>query len=182
MTLLRVNRAVSSISMLRNITVCVPGARSSAPGSITSVTSPSGLAVSVVALVPSIESVTGYPLDRIARRRRRRDLRCHVEPSDVGLDSSPCPRSDRSRPERPCARSHRECRNDGHPGGKSANLRLQGNGQGAVSPEVYLAQLPALVDHINAGTIALKANPKPLADVEKIWVGPDPTGQASAPY
>ncbi len=55
--------------------------------------------------------------------------------------------------------------------------RASRDGQGAVSPEVYLAQLPALVDHINAGTIALKANPKPLADVEKIWVGPDRPGE-----
>ncbi len=59
----------------------------------------------------------------------------------------------------------------------SANLRLQGNGQGAVSTEAYLAQLPSLVDQINAGTIALKATPKPLADVETIWASTDQPGE-----
>jgi NADPH:quinone reductase-like Zn-dependent oxidoreductase len=60
---------------------------------------------------------------------------------------------------------------------RSANLRLQGNGQGAVSPEAYLAELPSLVDQINAGTIALKANRKPLADVEKMWADTDRPGE-----
>jgi NADPH:quinone reductase-like Zn-dependent oxidoreductase len=60
---------------------------------------------------------------------------------------------------------------------RSANLRLQGNGQGAVSTEAYLAELPSLVDQINAGTIALKANPKPLADVETIWASGDRPGE-----
>jgi NADPH:quinone reductase-like Zn-dependent oxidoreductase len=60
---------------------------------------------------------------------------------------------------------------------RSANLRLQGNGQGAVSTEAYLAELPSLVDHINAGTITLKANPKPLAEVERIWASTDQPGQ-----
>ena len=41
---------------------------------------------------------------------------------------------------------------------RSANLRLQGNGQGAVSTAAYLAELPSLVDEINAGTIAVKPN------------------------
>ena len=52
---------------------------------------------------------------------------------------------------------------------RSANLRLQGNGQGAVSTKVYLAELPSLVDEIDAGTIAVKANTVPLADVEEVW-------------
>jgi hypothetical protein len=56
---------------------------------------------------------------------------------------------------------------------RSANFRLQGNGQGAVSTEVYLAELPSLVDEIDAGTIRVKANSRPLADVEKIWAQPD---------
>jgi hypothetical protein len=60
---------------------------------------------------------------------------------------------------------------------RSANLRLQGNGQGAVSTKVYLAELPSLVDEIDAGTIAVKANPKPLADVEEIWLRPDVPGE-----
>jgi NADPH:quinone reductase-like Zn-dependent oxidoreductase len=60
---------------------------------------------------------------------------------------------------------------------RSANLRLQGNGQGAVSTKVYLAELPSLVDEIDAGTIAVKANPKPLAEVEEIWLRPDVPGE-----
>jgi NADPH:quinone reductase-like Zn-dependent oxidoreductase len=60
---------------------------------------------------------------------------------------------------------------------RSANLRLQGNGQGAVSTEAYLAELPALVDQIGAGTIALTAVPQPLAEVETIWDSTDPPGR-----
>lgn len=60
---------------------------------------------------------------------------------------------------------------------RSANLRLQGNGQGAISTQAYLAQLPFLVDQINAGTIALIPNPKALADVEQIWDDTDPPGE-----
>jgi NADPH:quinone reductase-like Zn-dependent oxidoreductase len=60
---------------------------------------------------------------------------------------------------------------------RSANLRLQGNGQGAVSTETYLAELPSLVDEINAGAIALKATPKPLVDVQTIWATTDLPGE-----
>jgi NADPH:quinone reductase-like Zn-dependent oxidoreductase len=60
---------------------------------------------------------------------------------------------------------------------RSANLRLQGNGQGAVSTAAYLAELPSLVDEINAGTIAVKPNTQPLTDVEAIWTRPDPPGE-----
>ena len=60
---------------------------------------------------------------------------------------------------------------------RSANLRLQGTGQGAVSTQAYLSQLPSLVDQINAGTIALRANPKALADVQKIWATTDGPGE-----
>jgi NADPH:quinone reductase-like Zn-dependent oxidoreductase len=60
---------------------------------------------------------------------------------------------------------------------RSANLRLQGGGQGAVSTRAYLGELPSLIDHIHRGTIALKANSKALADVEKIWAGRDEPGE-----
>jgi hypothetical protein len=36
-----------------------------------------------------------------------------------------------------------------------------------------LAELPSLVDQISVGTIALKANAKALADVDRIWAGAD---------
>jgi NADPH:quinone reductase-like Zn-dependent oxidoreductase len=60
---------------------------------------------------------------------------------------------------------------------RSADLRLQGSGQGAVSTAAYLAELPSLIDEINAGTIAVKPNTMPLADVEAIWTRPDPPGE-----
>jgi NADPH:quinone reductase-like Zn-dependent oxidoreductase len=59
---------------------------------------------------------------------------------------------------------------------RSANLRLQGNGQGAVSTRAYLAELPSLVDEIDAGTIAVHPNAVPLADVESAWSRPDAPG------
>jgi NADPH:quinone reductase-like Zn-dependent oxidoreductase len=60
---------------------------------------------------------------------------------------------------------------------RSANLRIQGNGQGAVSAAAYLAELPSLVDEIDAGTIAVKPTTMPLADVEAIWTRPDSPGE-----
>ena len=52
---------------------------------------------------------------------------------------------------------------------RSANLRIQGNGQGAVSSQAYLAELPSLVDEIDRGTLVINARPVPLADVEDAW-------------
>jgi NADPH:quinone reductase-like Zn-dependent oxidoreductase len=60
---------------------------------------------------------------------------------------------------------------------RSANLRIQGNGQGAVSTQVYLAELPSLVAEIDAGTIAVTAKAAPLADVEKSWLEKDLPGE-----
>jgi NADPH:quinone reductase-like Zn-dependent oxidoreductase len=60
---------------------------------------------------------------------------------------------------------------------RSANFRLQGSGQGAVSTAAYLAELPSLVDEINAGTIAVKPRTMPLADVERVWVEPEMAGE-----
>jgi NADPH:quinone reductase-like Zn-dependent oxidoreductase len=58
---------------------------------------------------------------------------------------------------------------------RSANFRLLGNGQGAVSPKAYAAELPSLVAEIDAGTISVTANAAPLADVEQVWLRPDLT-------
>jgi NADPH:quinone reductase-like Zn-dependent oxidoreductase len=60
---------------------------------------------------------------------------------------------------------------------RSANFRLQGSGQGAVSAADYLAELPSLVEEINAGTIAVKANTMPLATVEQAWTQPEVPGE-----
>jgi NADPH:quinone reductase-like Zn-dependent oxidoreductase len=60
---------------------------------------------------------------------------------------------------------------------RSANLRIQGNGQGAVSASVYLAELPSLVDEINTGRIGVTPRARPLADVENIWAQADRPGE-----
>jgi NADPH:quinone reductase-like Zn-dependent oxidoreductase len=60
---------------------------------------------------------------------------------------------------------------------RSANLRIQGNGQGAISTEGYLAELPSLIDEIGSGSLRMKARPVPLRDVESIWNEPDVPGQ-----
>jgi NADPH:quinone reductase-like Zn-dependent oxidoreductase len=60
---------------------------------------------------------------------------------------------------------------------RSANFRLQGSGQGSVAPRAYLAALPSLVAEITAGTIAVRANQVPLADVEAIWTTKEPPGE-----
>ncbi|MEV6483577.1 zinc-binding alcohol dehydrogenase family protein [Streptomyces sp. NPDC051576] len=59
---------------------------------------------------------------------------------------------------------------------RSANFRLQGVGQGAVSPRTYLEQLPSLIDEIENGGLAVTADPVPLADVETAWNAPDVPG------
>ena len=59
---------------------------------------------------------------------------------------------------------------------RSANFRLQGNGQGAVSTKAYLAELPSLIDEIDNGGIAVTARPVPLGDVETAWTAPEVPG------
>ena len=59
---------------------------------------------------------------------------------------------------------------------RSANLRLQGNGQGAVSTRAYLAELPSLIDEIDNGGIAVNARPVPLTQVEAAWSDPETPG------
>jgi NADPH:quinone reductase-like Zn-dependent oxidoreductase len=60
---------------------------------------------------------------------------------------------------------------------RSANLRIQGSGQGSVSPAGYRAELPSLIDEIAAGTIAVTPKPVPLSEVERIWSQPDVPGE-----
>ncbi len=59
---------------------------------------------------------------------------------------------------------------------RSANFRLQGNGQGAISTRAYLAELPSLTDEITSGALALRTRTVPLADVESIWTSPEEPG------
>ena len=59
---------------------------------------------------------------------------------------------------------------------RSANLRMQGNGQGAVSTAGYLAELPSLVVEIDAGTIRVRTRTAPLSEVETVWTEPEAPG------
>jgi NADPH:quinone reductase-like Zn-dependent oxidoreductase len=60
---------------------------------------------------------------------------------------------------------------------RSANFRLQGSGQGSVSPRAYLAELPSLVEEITVGAIAVCANVVPLADVQDAWTSEETPGE-----
>ena len=44
---------------------------------------------------------------------------------------------------------------------RSANLRIQGNGQGAVSIRGHLAELPSLIEEINSGALRITGRPVP---------------------
>jgi hypothetical protein len=59
---------------------------------------------------------------------------------------------------------------------RSANLRLQGVGQGSVSGDAYLAEMPSLVEQIAAGSLPVNAQPVPLAEVGKAWTAPEARG------
>jgi NADPH:quinone reductase-like Zn-dependent oxidoreductase len=60
---------------------------------------------------------------------------------------------------------------------RSANLRLQGSGQGSVSPAGYVAELPSLVEAIAGGAIAVQPRPRPLSEVERAWSAQDAPGE-----
>lgn len=60
---------------------------------------------------------------------------------------------------------------------RSANFRLQGNGQGAVSTQAYLGELPSLIEEINSGAIEITARPMPLAAVQDAWARTDIPGE-----
>jgi NADPH:quinone reductase-like Zn-dependent oxidoreductase len=60
---------------------------------------------------------------------------------------------------------------------RSANFRLQGSGQGSVSPRTYLAELPSLVEEISAGTIEVLPHAMPLAEVEEAWTRKEIPGE-----
>src|SRR5580704_802500 len=60
---------------------------------------------------------------------------------------------------------------------RSANLRVQGNGQGAVSTRAYLEELPSLIDEINAGNLRIATRTVALRDVESAWTTPDVPGE-----
>jgi NADPH:quinone reductase-like Zn-dependent oxidoreductase len=60
---------------------------------------------------------------------------------------------------------------------RSANFRIQGNGQGAVSLRAYLAELPSLVDEITANRLQVNTVTAGLRDVESEWTKKTAPGQ-----
>jgi hypothetical protein len=46
-----------------------------------------------------------------------------------------------------------------------------------VSTRAYLAELPALIDEIQAGHIGVTPRPVPLENVEQAWARPDEPGE-----
>jgi NADPH:quinone reductase-like Zn-dependent oxidoreductase len=52
---------------------------------------------------------------------------------------------------------------------RSARFQIVGSGQGSVGAREYLAELPALIEEIAAGTLSVDARAMPLADVEQAW-------------
>ena len=62
---------------------------------------------------------------------------------------------------------------------RSANLRIQGNGQGAVSTRAYLAELPSLIAEIDAGVLQVEARPIPWPMSKPSGACPTPRASAS---
>ncbi len=59
---------------------------------------------------------------------------------------------------------------------RSANLRIQGCGQGSVSGETYRAELPSLIAELDAGGLHVTAVPAPLSEVRDAWERTDAPG------
>jgi hypothetical protein len=60
---------------------------------------------------------------------------------------------------------------------RAARLQIVGSGQGSVSTQEIVAELPALAGEITAGTLEVDARPMPLADVEQVWADAATTSQ-----
>jgi NADPH:quinone reductase-like Zn-dependent oxidoreductase len=60
---------------------------------------------------------------------------------------------------------------------RSANFRIQGVGQGAISTTDYLAELPSLIDEIESGTLRCTVRAMPLRDIESVWSEPAGPGE-----
>jgi len=52
---------------------------------------------------------------------------------------------------------------------RAARFQIVGSGQGSVSTQEFLAELPALARVISAGTLTIDARPMPLAEVGQAW-------------
>ena len=59
---------------------------------------------------------------------------------------------------------------------RSRAMRLCGSGFGAIERQAFYRELPALVDLIASGVLAVRPNPVALRDIEVAWTTPDPRG------
>ncbi|WIX77452.1 zinc-binding alcohol dehydrogenase family protein [Amycolatopsis carbonis] len=60
---------------------------------------------------------------------------------------------------------------------RAANLRIMGSGQGSLTTAGIVAELPALLDELAAGTFGTAAKAIPLAEVEDTWTAPSDPGE-----
>lgn len=60
---------------------------------------------------------------------------------------------------------------------RACNLKLMGSGQGSVSTAGIVEELPSLAREVDAGNLAVEADPIPLADVETAWTAPVAPGR-----
>ena len=60
---------------------------------------------------------------------------------------------------------------------RAARLQIVGSGQGSVSTQEILAELPALAQEITGGSLEIDARPMSLADVEQAWADAAGTAQ-----
>jgi NADPH:quinone reductase-like Zn-dependent oxidoreductase len=60
---------------------------------------------------------------------------------------------------------------------RACNLKLMGSGQGSVSTAGIVEELPALAREVDAGSLAVDADPIPLAEVEAAWNAPVASGR-----
>jgi NADPH:quinone reductase-like Zn-dependent oxidoreductase len=60
---------------------------------------------------------------------------------------------------------------------RAAAVSILGSGQGSVTTAGIVAELPALVEEVAAGGLAVRALPVPLAEVEKAWTAPTGPGE-----
>jgi NADPH:quinone reductase-like Zn-dependent oxidoreductase len=60
---------------------------------------------------------------------------------------------------------------------RSANFHILGSGQGSISTEGIVAELPALIRELATGSITVNARGVPLSEVEAVWNAPTTPGQ-----
>jgi NADPH:quinone reductase-like Zn-dependent oxidoreductase len=60
---------------------------------------------------------------------------------------------------------------------RSANFRVQGVGQGAISARGYLAEFPSLIEEIDTGALDVAVRPVQLRDIESVWTEPEVSGE-----